>query len=355
MSAQVGQGESVTLRDEGTGAELMVRPRLVINAGGPWIDGVNRRLGTPTRWIGGTKGAHLVLAHDDLHAACAGHELFFETPDGRIVLFFPLEERVLLGTTDIPADDPDAVAVSEEEIDYLLESLRTVFPDLAVGREHIVFQYSGIRPLPDSSTATTGQISRDHSIRTIEAGEAGLDFPVLALIGGKWTTFRAFGEQAADEALRRLGRERRSATRELAIGGGREWPADEAARSAWLARVGADTGLPAARLALLLDRYGTQAEGLAAFLAAERDEALEHLPRYSRRELFWIAQREAVMHLDDLLLRRTLLAMCGRVTAAGLAEGAETLGAALGWNVARVEEERARAEQLLRERHGMLL
>ena len=116
VSAQAGQGATVTLRDEETGEELEVRPRLVVNAGGPWIDGVNRRLGTPTRWIGGTKGAHLVLAHDALHAACAGHELFFETPDGRIVLFFPLEERVLLGTTDIPADDPDSVAVSEEEI-----------------------------------------------------------------------------------------------------------------------------------------------------------------------------------------------------------------------------------------------
>lgn len=355
VSAQAGQGATVTLRDEEKGEELKVRPRLVINAGGPWIDGVNRRLGTSTRWIGGTKGAHLVLAHDELHAACAGHELFFETPDGRIVLFFPLEERVLLGTTDIPADDPDDVAVSEEEIDYLLGSLRTVFPALEVSREHIVFQYSGIRPLPDSSTATTGQISRDHSIRTIEAGEAGTDFPVLALIGGKWTTFRAFGEQAADDALRRLGRERRFATRELAIGGGREWPEDEAARSAWLARVGADTGTPAARLAPLLDRYGTQAEEVAAFLSAEEDETLEHLPGYSRRELVWIAQKEAVMHLDDLLLRRTLLAMCGRVSAAGLVEAAGTLGTALGWNAARVKRERARAEQLLRERHGVRL
>ncbi len=352
-SAQAGQGASVSLRDEETGAELAVRPRLVINAGGPWIDYVNRSLGAPTRWIGGTKGAHLVLAHEGLHAACAGHELFFETSDGRIVLFFPLEDRVLLGTTDIPADDPDAVSVSQEESDYLLGALRLVFPDLTAGREHVVFQYSGIRPLPESSTATTGQISRDHSIRTIEAGEAGMDYPVLALIGGKWTTFRAFGEQAADEALRRLGRQRRFSTRELAIGGGREWPADEALRSAWLARVGANTGLPAASLAQLLERYGTRAEGLATFLAAETDEALEHVPGYSRRELVWIAQQEAVLHLDDLLLRRTLLAMCGRVTAAGLAEAAATLGGALGWDSARIEEERARAGQLLSERHGV--
>ena len=355
MAAQAGQARTVTLRDEETGAELEVRPRLAINAGGPWIDQVNQRLGRPTQWIGGTKGAHLVLAHADLHAACAGHELFFETRDGRIVLTFPLEERVLLGTTDIPADDPDAVAVSEEETDYLLGALRAVFPNVAVGREHVVFHYSGIRPLPDSRTATTGQISRDHSIRAIEAGEAGLDFPVLALIGGKWTTFRAFGEEAADEALGRLGRERRVSTRELAIGGGRGWPADDKARAAWLARAGADSGLPGARLAQLLARYGSLAEKVAAYLAAGADEMLEHVPGYSRREVAWIAQQEAVLHLDDFTLRRSLLALCGRMTAAGLAQAAEALGAALGWSEGQIEAERERAEKILRERHGVRL
>lgn len=355
VAALAGQGASVTLRDEETGAEFAVRPRLVVNAGGPWIDFVNRRLGQATRWIGGTKGAHLVLAHEGLHRACAGHELFFETPDGRIVLFFPLQDRVLLGTTDIPADDPDAVSVSDEEIDYLLGALRVVFPQLAVGREHLVFRFSGIRPLPDSSTATTGQISRDHSIRAIEAGEAGLDFPVLALIGGKWTTFRAFGEQAADEALRRLGRERRASTRDRVIGGGRDWPADEAARAAWLTRLNAQTGLPPDRLTHLLERYGALAEDLAAWLVADDDELLAQAPGYSRREVAWIAQREAVVHLDDFLLRRSLLAMCGRVTAPGLMQLAQALGAALGWSEARIEEERARAEQVLRERHGVVL
>ncbi len=355
VAAQAGRGATVTLRDEVTGAEAEVQPRLVINAGGPWIDFVNEALGSETRWIGGTKGAHLVLAHEQLHAACAGHELFFETPDGRIVLCLPLEERVLLGTTDIPARDPDAVRVSEAEIDYLLESLRMVLPGIEVERGHIVFQFSGIRPLPDMASATTGQISRDHSIRVIEAGAAGTDFPVLALIGGKWTTFRAFGEQAADEALRRLGRERRIHTRELAIGGGRDWPADEAARAAWLERVGRDTGLSALRLAPLLERYGTAAAAVAAFCAADRDVMLEHVPGYSRREIAWMARGEAVVHLDDLLLRRTLLAMCGRVTAAGLAEVAEALGAAQGWDERRCAGEVARAEHLLRERHGVVL
>lgn len=354
VSARAAQGGAVTLRDETDGAELAVRPRLVINAGGPWIDLVNRALGRPTRWIGGTKGAHLVLAQPALHAACAGHELFFDNRDGRITLLFPLQDCVLLGTTDIPATDPDDVRVTEEEIDYLLAALRVVFPSIPVGREHIVFHYCGLRPLPAGDHSGAGRISRDHSIRVVEAGD-GLDFPVLALVGGKWTTFRAFSEQAADEALRRLGRPRKVHSGELAIGGGRDWPQDEAARARWLERVGGRTGLPAARLAQLLARYGTLAAEIADFCAAEADEMLPQVAGYSRRELLWIAQQEAVVHLDDFLLRRSLLAICGRVTSATLAESAGVVGQALGWDAARISEEIERAGGLLRERHGMRL
>ena len=354
VSAVGAQGGTVTLRDEVEGATLRLRPRLVINAGGPWIDIVNRELGRPTRWIGGTKGAHLVLAHPQLREACAGEELFFENRDGRITLFFPLEDCVLLGTTDIPAADPDDASVTDEEIDYLLAAVRVVFPEIEVGREHIVFQYCGVRPLPAGGGQSAGRISRDHSIRAVEAGD-GRDFATLGLIGGKWTTFRAFAAQAADEALRRLGRARVAHTEALAIGGGRDWPADEAGRREWLKRMARRSGLAEARLAQLLRRYGTLAEGIAEFCGAGEDTMLQHVAGYSRRELIWIAQREAVVHLDDFLLRRSLLAMCGRVSMETLAEAAEVAGRALGWSAARIEQEKERSAGILRERHGARL
>ena len=86
----------------------------------------------------------------------------------------------------------------------------------------------------------------------------------------------------------------------------------------------------------MLERYGALAQDLAAWLVADDDELLAHVPGYSRREVAWIAQREAVVQLDDFLLRRSLLAMCGRVTAAGLAQLAQALGAALGWSEIRI-------------------
>ncbi|MCL4825300.1 MAG: FAD-dependent oxidoreductase, partial [Anaerolineales bacterium] len=81
-----GQGNAVTLRDELTGAVFDVQPKLVVNAAGPWIDAANSSLGLSTRFIGGTKGSHLVLDHPELRETIGNHEFFFENKDGRIVL-----------------------------------------------------------------------------------------------------------------------------------------------------------------------------------------------------------------------------------------------------------------------------
>ncbi|MEW6242284.1 MAG: FAD-dependent oxidoreductase, partial [Chloroflexota bacterium] len=95
-----GKGNTVTLRDELNLQTFNLQPKLVINAAGPWIDAANGTLGLSTRYIGGTKGSHLVLDHPELRAAIGENEFFFENKDGRIVLIFPLFDKVLVGTSD---------------------------------------------------------------------------------------------------------------------------------------------------------------------------------------------------------------------------------------------------------------
>ncbi len=89
MSLVSGTGNKLLVRDELTDAIYEIKPRLLINAAGPWIDFANRSLGLSTRFIGGTKGSHLVLDHPELRAAIGDHEFFFENKDGRIVLILP--------------------------------------------------------------------------------------------------------------------------------------------------------------------------------------------------------------------------------------------------------------------------
>jgi glycerol-3-phosphate dehydrogenase len=183
-----GLEDTIILRDEITEENFDIKPKLVINASGAWIDTSNRKLGLSSRFIGGTKGSHIVLHHDVLREAIGDHEFFFENDDGRIVLIYPLYDRVLIGTSDIPADASEDVRCTDEEINYFLEMVKRVFPDIILSRRNIVFQFSGIRPLPFASGTKASQISRDHSIEVLSGEWTNLAFPVFSLVGGKWTS-----------------------------------------------------------------------------------------------------------------------------------------------------------------------
>ncbi len=350
-----GAENTIILRDELTDESYDVRPKLVINAAGPWIDFTNSKLGLSTRFIGGTKGSHLVIEHDELRRAIGGHEFFFENRDGRIVLIFPLFDRVLIGTSDVPIEHPDEARCTEEEIGYFLEMVKRVFPSLSLSREHIVFQFSGVRPLPHSSARTTGQISRDHSIEVLSGDWTHLNFPVYSLVGGKWTSFRAFAEQVTDKALAHLGMKREKSTRSLPIGGGRGYPRDPAEVTRQIESLSAWTGVPRERLRILFERYGTRAESIATFLNGGTDFVLRTLPDYSRREIIFLSHHEKIVHLDDFILRRSMLAMLGRLTREKLDELADVLGEALGWTREQKEAEVARTLSILADRHGLVL
>ncbi|WP_198372322.1 glycerol-3-phosphate dehydrogenase/oxidase [Roseomonas rosulenta] len=340
--------EGVTLRDTTTGEALRVAPRIVVNAAGAWIDRVNAPMGINQRMIGGTKGSHLVIDHDGLRDALGGAMLYFEAPDGRTCIVFPFLGNVLLGTTDIRVEDADGVRCTEEEVDYLLGVLKQVLPDVTIGREHIRFRYAGVRPLPHVDAATPSLIPRTHSLVASEATPER-PFPVLSMVSGKWTTFRAFGEQAADEVLRRLGRMHSTGTQARAIGGGAAFPAD---RAAWLRDVANETGLPQPRIDALLARYGTRARDAAKAIAAGPDAPFASLPDHSTGEIAWIARSELVTHLSDVILRRTLIALRGQASEEAVREVAAALADALGWSRARRAAEEAATLALLRDRHG---
>lgn len=350
-----GMEDTVILRDELTDENYDVKPKLVINASGAWIDASNRKLGLSSRFIGGTKGSHIVVKHDALRKAIGDHEFFFENNDGRIVLIFPLYDCVLIGATDIPVEDPDDVQCTEEEVDYFLEMVTRVFPDLSLTRRNIVFRFSGVRPLPHSGAKTTSQISRDHSIEVISGEWTNLDFPVYSLVGGKWTSFRAFAEQVTDKALAYLGLTRQKDTRDLPIGGGRGYPADAEDMRRQIESLSAWTGVARERLKMLFERYGTRAEAIATFINGGTDHILQTLPDYSLREIIFLAAHEKLIHLDDFVLRRSMLAMLGRLTRESLEELARALANALGWTKEQREAEAARTLSILADRHGVVL
>ena len=327
------EGDSVTLRDELMGETYQISPTLIINAAGPWIDRVNTDLGLARRYISGTKGSHLVLDNPTIRAAIGESEFFFENKDGRIVLIFPLLDKVIIGTSDIPIEDPDQARCTEEEMGYFFDMIDRVFPDIKVEREQIVFQFSGVRPLEYSHAKTTGQITRDHSIKEDNLG----DIPVYSLIGGKWTSYRAFAEQTTDKVLAFLGQTRKANTKQLPIGGGRDYAS----------LIDSSEGNTA-----LFARYGSRGREVEAYQARD-DSPLQHYPDMTCREVAFLAEKEKVAHLDDLILRRSLMAYLGHLNHPLIEELAEITAEVLGWDGMRKQEEIQRTLEILKDKHGV--
>jgi glycerol-3-phosphate dehydrogenase len=347
-------GDIVTLQDVISGEMIEVKPKIVVNATGAWIDFTNHALQRDTQFIGGTKGSHLVVDHQDLWNATQGQMFHFVSVDGRLTIFYPIGDKVIIGTTDIRAEDPEAAVCDDDEVDYLLKAVSRVFPDIQLSRSNIVFRLCGVRPLPRSDTASTEQISRDHSCPLVPPGN-GTDFPIYSLVSGKWTTFRAFAEQVTDRLLQALNRTRVADSTDLKIGGGKSYPQTDAEKQQWIARCQNKTGLDSQRIRVLLERYGTRAEAVAEFITAGDDRPLWHCAEYSQREILFIASYEKVAHLDDLVLRRTLMGLLGQLNRDLLGELAVAMSPVLSWSPQKTCEEVERAMRILEQRHGVVL
>ena len=339
---QSAKGNTVVLHDEVTGDSCEVRPKIVVNATGAWIDGVNQAIGRASQFIGGTKGSHIVLDHPELAAATGSDMIYFVNRDGRICIFYVVDGKVIAGATDIPTDDPDAVC-DEGEVDYLLNSMSQTFPSIKVDRSHVVFRFCGVRPLPRSNALTPGQISRDHSFPVLPPGN-GINFPIYSLVGGKWTTYRALAEQVADEILRVLGRPRLRSSANIPIGGGKGY-----------FRLPQGTRLSKERLLALQERYGTGAGRVIAYMNTGPDAPLANHAGYSRREIEFMALNERVVHIDDLIMRRTTIGILGMLTLPLLIELAAVVSRVLQWPEKKTAAEIERTIQRFKKVHGVTL
>lgn len=343
-------GDGYQLSAEGSDELLVVRPRMIVNATGAWIDDTITALGNTvvpaSKTVTGTKGSHLILANESLHAALHGHMIFFENIDNRVCILFPYLGCVLAGSTDIKVERPDRTRCEPEERDYILDAIRYVFPGLTVSASDIVFSFSGIRPLPRSDAEFTGRISRSHVIHRVES-----DPPQLCMVGGKWTTFRAFGEQVADEVLSFFGRSRIATTADRPIGGGRNYPADGERLSALLSR---EFPIGKPRVDHLASTYGSRAFDLMAFCRNRPDDVpLSPASAMTLAEIVWLIRGEDVRHLSDLVLRRTSLAITGEIDLEIIDTLLTVMARELDWTGERLFAERRQVIDELQTYYGV--
>ncbi|GAB4532923.1 MAG: glycerol-3-phosphate dehydrogenase/oxidase [Roseibium sp.] len=342
-----GAGFTVTCARSGQSAS--VSARIVVNATGAWLDETIRQIsgkGDLAPLVSGTKGSHLIIDNPELEAALNGHMVYFENSDGRVCIVFPYLGKVLAGSTDIRVKGASRVRCESDEEAYILASLRLVFPAIDVQPDDIVFSFAGIRPLPKSDHDFTGRISRGHFTVRLDGA-----VPQLCMIGGKWTTFRAFAEQAADDVLTDLGHKRRVDTLTRPIGGGRDHPG----RAETLARnLQAEFGIGGQRAARMALTYGTVAAEILSWCRSYKgDGPLSNRTDMTSGEIAFLLHHEFVATLSDLVLRRTSLAIDGSLSLDLLDRLAGLFRTELGLAPADIDRQKADLIDQLQDYHGV--
>jgi glycerol-3-phosphate dehydrogenase len=263
--------------------------RVVINAGGPWVDEVLATAGTPAKkFIGGTVGSHIIVSKFE---GAPGDAYYVEAEsDGRPFFIIPWNDLYLIGTTDIRYDGSlDEVRASPAEVDYLLKETNRVFPSAKLRRDDIHYAYAGIRPLPRREHGPESSITRKHIIKKNRQLARGL----ISIIGGKLTTFRHLAEQTVDKTGKELGRKLPGCrTQETLLPGA--YRVEEA--EAVLASVATLTESDRSRLLAL---YGGRAIDVVRLVGAEADDLLEAQVIFAIRE-------EMARTLADIVYRRLM-------------------------------------------------
>jgi len=298
-----------TARDLVGGGTLRLRSKLLINACGPWADGVNARDAIQTghrHFL--SKGIHLLV--DRLTPG--GRVLAFFADDGRLFFVIPLGDKTCIGTTDTPVDRPE-VGVTPEDRRFVLDNInkRLKLPR-PLTEADVVAERCGVRPLVVGAAGAGGrdwmQLSRKHAVETSDADGH------VTIFGGKLTDCLNVGEEICAEVQR------------LGVGlpfPERRWfgepPAalrDEFFHQARL--MGLDDAAPAGpdgtTSERLWRRHGTEALGLLEAIRRDRSAAEPVLrsDQVLRCELALAGQREMVVGLEDFLRRRTPLAQLVR-------------------------------------------
>jgi len=265
--------------DEETGKRHTAPAKVVINATGPFSDGV-RRLDDPqaAAMIAPSQGVHLVFDRSFLPGDSA--IMVPHTRDGRVMFAIPWHGHTVVGTTDTPIEEsslePEPM---EKEIDFIIETAAQYLAK-EPSRADILSVFTGIRPLAKAGEGiSTAALSREHTVHISQSG-------LLSITGGKWTTYRSMAEDCVDQAATLAALESRPCvTKELRIHGYYQTPEDFGD----LATYGADA--PAVEELIASD--GALSERLHPSLPIRAGEVL------------WAVRQEMCRTVDDFLARRT--------------------------------------------------
>ncbi|WP_061007094.1 glycerol-3-phosphate dehydrogenase/oxidase [Mycolicibacterium mucogenicum] len=330
--ALLREGDRVTgvrVRDSETGAVTEVCGHVVVNATGVWTDEIQALSKQRGRFrVRASKGVHIVVPRDRIVSEVA---IILRT-EKSVLFVIPWGTHWIIGTTDTDWNlDLAHPAATKADIDYILGHVNKVLAT-PLNHDDIDGVYAGLRPLLAGESEETSKLSREHAVAVPAPG-------LVAIAGGKYTTYRVMGEDAIDAASEFVPtRVAPSITEKVPLLGADGY----FALINQTEHVGQHYGLHPYRVRHLLDRYGSLI-GEVLDMAADRPELLEPIteaPVYLKVEAWYAAAAEGALHLEDILARRMRISIeyqhrgvdCAR-------EVAEVVAPVLGWSAEDIDRE----------------
>ena len=319
----------VTVRDSEDGRVADVRGHVVINATGVWTDEIQALSRQRGRFrVRASKGVHIVVPRDRIVSEVA---IILRT-EKSVLFVIPWGTHWIIGTTDTDWNlDLAHPAATKADIDYILEHVNTALAT-PLTHEDIDGVYAGLRPLLHGESEETSKLSREHAVGVPTPG-------LVAIAGGKYTTYRVMAADAVDAAAEFVpSRVAPSITEKVPLLGADGY----FALINQTDHVGKEYSLHPYRVRHLLDRYGSLIGDVLELAEGQPDllEPIAEAPVYLRVEAAYAAAAEGALHLEDILARRMRISIeyphrgvdCAR-------EVAEIVAPILGWSQDRIDTE----------------
>ncbi|NOR32229.1 MAG: glycerol-3-phosphate dehydrogenase [Sulfitobacter sp.] len=296
----------ITLEAQDGDAQRVVRARMLVNAGGPWVEDIIRntvRINS-TEGVRLVRGSHIVVPKLYDHGKC----YFFQGEDGRIIFTIPYEtDFTLIGTTDAEHKDVGTKPVCTPEEQSYLANFASNYFKKPVSTDDIIWTYSGVRPLYDDGATSATAATRDYVLKVNETAGA----PMLNVFGGKITTYRRLAETALEKIAPFFPDTEGPWTAGVPLPGG-DFPVNGVAdlTSKLAAQFPFLTPAWATRL---IKAYGTDAFEMLKGATSQTDLGQNFGSNLTAQEVLWLIKNEYARKADDVVWRRSKLGL--RMTA----------------------------------------
>lgn len=295
---------AANVRDEISGERITIHATQIVNATGPWVDEVlgKDRIVTGRKKDKGkalklTKGTHIVLDKSVLPLQQA---MYFDTEDGRMVFAIPRGGKVYIGTTDtFYEEDPIHPVATKEDVEYLLNSVRAIFPTIPIEAKDVESTWAGIRPLIFEKERKPSEISRKDEIWSSKSG-------LMTIAGGKLTGYRLMAEQIVDKIVKkhRFKHATRCITKELSLSGAKGLNSSNfKAYVVNKAKEGTSIGLSFEEAKQLVEMYGTNVDYVFSLLKSNNNPI--DIPKKLYAQLLYSIYYEMIYTPSDFFIRRT--------------------------------------------------